>query len=317
MTRAPAAGAGIALEAAFRGAVRDYLLDPGELHLSRAYEIGREALMAGRGVLEFASWQQAAAKEVIGIADREARLQSWDAASRFLAESLSPFEMSHRGVRESALALRRLNEDLEAEACRVGQRLHDEAGQLLATVHLALIELKPGLDGQAQRRVDEVVGLLREVEGALRDLSHELRPSVLEDLGLLPALRFLGEQVARRSRLQIRVEGNLESRLPPRLETALYRAAQEALGNIVKHARARRVAIRVRRGSRRVSCRIVDDGVGLERGPGSGRSGLGLIGIRERLDPLGGDFRLTSASRGGASLLVVIPLEGARCAGAS
>jgi signal transduction histidine kinase len=293
----------------YQGGLQSYLRDLGEEHLHRAYEMGRDALVAGLGILEVAHSHHLALRWVMAIEDAAARRVAADAAGRFLSECLSPFEMSHRGTREAALALQRLNETLENEAKRIGQALHNEAGQLLASVHIALAELAPTLPAQAREKVREVVQLLRDSEDSLRDLSHELRPMVLENLGLLPALRFLAEKTARRNNLSIVVRGNNHERMPASIESAVYRSTQEALNNVVKHARARSVRIRVRCSSRGVSCIVQDDGVGLSKPlRREENTGLGLIGIRERMSALGGSFRIVSRPPRGTRLLLVVPL---------
>jgi signal transduction histidine kinase len=294
----------------YQDALQGYLRDLGEEHLNRAYEIGRDAMVGGLGVLEMAAWHDHALRHVLASEEVADQRQVCEAASRFLAESLSPFEMSHRGTREAALALQRLNETLENEAKRIGQALHNEAGQLLASVHIALAELAPTLPVPARKKVAEIVQLLKDSEDSLRDLSHELRPMVLENLGLLPALRSLAEKLSRRNQLSISVVGNNHFRMPGSIESAVYRCAQEALNNVVKHARARHVRIRVRCGSRGVSCIVQDDGVGLSRPlRREENTGLGLIGIRERLNALGGSFRIVSRPGRGTTFLLVVPLN--------
>src|SRR2546425_13300831 len=96
--------------------------------------------------------------------------------------------MTHRGFREGVAALRRLNEMLEEEARRIAHALHDEAGRLLVSVHLALQEAAGGLPPRVRDRLEKVREPLDEIEKHLRRLSHELRPTILDDLGLLPAL---------------------------------------------------------------------------------------------------------------------------------
>jgi len=293
----------------YQDGLQSYLRDLGEEHLHRAYEMGRDALVGGLGILEVAYSHHLALRRVLAIEDDGERRVASDAAGRFLTECLSPFEMSQRGTREAALALQRLNETLENEAKRIGQALHNEAGQLLASVHIALAELAPGLPAPACEKVGEIVQLLRDSENSLRDLSHELRPMVLENLGLLPALRFLAEKTARRNNLSIVVSSKNPVRMPASIESAVYRSTQEALNNVVKHARARSVSIRLRCGSRCVSCVVEDDGVGLSKPlRREENTGLGLIGMRERLGALGGSFRIVSRTPRGTRLLLAVPL---------
>src|SRR5439155_9428657 len=117
----------------------------------------------------------------------EASLKTVDGSMRFLAESLSPFEMTHRSFQDAIAALRRLNEMLEEEARRIAHALHDEAGQLLVSVHLAVKEIADGLPPRARDQLMKIRAPLGEVERHLRRLSHELRPTVLDDLGLVPS----------------------------------------------------------------------------------------------------------------------------------
>ena len=143
-------------------------------------------------------------------------------------------------------------------------------------------------------------------------LSHELRPTVLGDLGLKPALEFLAEGVSKRTKQRSTVEGFKSERLPASIETALYRIVQEALNNATKHARATRVTIRLRRTENAVICSVLDNGVGFDPSgvrAGCDGPGLGLIGIRERLHALGGTFEIESTTGRGTDLRVTVPLE--------
>lgn len=217
-----------------------------------------------------------------------------------------------RERRRAQEALRRLNERLEAEARRIAHALHDEAGQLLASVHLALEEVASELSPPAAGRLREIRKLLDVIEEQLRRLSHELRPTILDDLGLLPALEFVADGVSKRSALSVTVKGSITERLRPVIETALYRIVQEALTNVTKHAKATCAAVQVEREGRVVRCSVRDDGVGFDVSAASarrGEQGLGLIGIRERLDALGGTLQIASTPGQGTELVITIPLE--------
>jgi signal transduction histidine kinase len=297
----------------YRHALQDYLDGGGEAGLARAYEFGRKAVAGGLGVLEMAALHhQALRASLLRLATAEERAKTTEAAHGFLMESLSPFEMTHRAFREANRVLRRLHERLEEEAKRIAHTLHDEAAQLLASVHVALAAMSGDLPPSARPRLDEVRGLLDRIEDDLRRLSHELRPTMLDDLGLLPALRFLAEGFAKRTGLRIEVEGSTEGRLPPVVETALYRIVQEALTNAVRHAHAARVTVQLQREPRVIRCSVADDGIGFDapavlahrRGPG-----LGLVGIRERLEGVRGSFQIVSAPGRGTTVQVAVPLE--------
>jgi signal transduction histidine kinase len=208
-------------------------------------------------------------------------------------------------------AQRRLNETLEQEARRIAHALHDEAGQLLAVVHIALDDCARDLPPAAQERLREVRGHLDQIEEQLRRLSHELRPTILDNLGLVPALNFLAEGVSKRTGLAITVEGSTEGRLPAPVEITLYRVVQEGLTNATKHAKASNVRIQLQREDQEIRCAIGDDGIGFDYPAVSakeGDCGLGLIGIQERLKALDGALRITSSPGNGTALLVTIPL---------
>ncbi len=209
-------------------------------------------------------------------------------------------------------ALRRLNDALEEEVKRIAHALHDESGQLLASVHIMLADIARDVPAHVAERVNGARGLLTKIEEQLRQLSHELRPTILDDLGLRPALEFLANGVSGRTGLRISVESTVGRHLPPQVETVVYRVAQEALTNVTKHAHATSVSVRVSRAGRALRCSIRDDGSGFE--PAAvlarrGARGLGLIGIQERLSAIGGRLDIVSSPGNGTELLLSIPIE--------
>lgn len=200
----------------------------------------------------------------------------------------------------------------EEEAKRIAHVLHDEAGQLLAAVHIALDETARDLPPATRERLDGVKGLLDQIEEQLRQLSHELRPTVLDDLGLLPALQVLAQGVSTRSKIDITVEGPIEERLPTLIETALYRVVQEALTNATKYSQARSVRIVFQKEANAVRCSVKDDGIGFDVPlvlARRGEQGLGLIGMKERVHAVGGTLHFSSAPGEGTEVLITIPLE--------
>ena len=130
------------LAEAYAAALQFYLSDPAELALARAHELGRQALANGLGVLDMATVHSGALAAELKrpVADRE-RAQIIEGAEKFFVEALSPFEMAHRGFWEANVTLHRLNEVLEGQAKRIASALHNEAAQLLASVHLALADV--------------------------------------------------------------------------------------------------------------------------------------------------------------------------------
>jgi signal transduction histidine kinase len=208
--------------------------------------------------------------------------------------------------------LRRLNGMLTAQAKRIAYSLHSEAGQLLASVHLALAESGRGLPPENLAQLGKVRGLLVEIEERLRNLSHQLRPPVLEDLGLAAALELLAEGISKRWGLPVSVSVSLTGDLPSPIENTVYQIVQEALANVARHAEATRADVEVCQVERRVVCSVRDDGVGFDNTAGfrKRRPGLGLTEIKERVAVLGGSLRLSRVSDDrGTELRFDIPLE--------
>jgi signal transduction histidine kinase len=214
--------------------------------------------------------------------------------------------------RQAEQALRALNLRLEEEARRIAHALHDEAGQLLVSVYLALDTLVAELQPDARGRLIEIRALLEQVEAQLRRLAHELRPTILDDLGLKPAIEFLADGISARTGLSVVVRGSVGGRLPGPIETAIYRIVQEGLTNVTKHAQASQAVVLLGRRTESVVCSVVDNGRGIDARARSARThsqGLGLIGMRERVAALGGRISITSSPGGGTTLKIVVPLK--------
>jgi two-component system sensor histidine kinase DegS len=292
-------------------ALEKHLLHGGEVDLHAGYEIGRRALREGLGVLDMISIHYQAMQGVLGqITLAQLRPKTIQKAAAFLIEAMSPFEMTQRAFAEANAALRQLNEALENEAKRIAHALHDEAGQLLAAVYIALDETLRESPPHIQTRLESVKRLLDQAEAELRRLSHELCPMVLDDLGLVPALELLAAGVSKRTELRISIQSLNVKRLPAPLEVALYRVVQEALNNVSRHAKASSVRIRLHRSDEGLVCWIRDNGVGFNPDLLSqGRNGLGLRGMRERIQNLGGVFEIKSRKGRGTELHLTVPME--------
>ena len=301
------------IETLYTQALERYLGGDGERALRRAYEVGRMALANEIGLLDMAELHHSALHKILCNAPKRDDIAAGFAdASQFLAESLSPYEMAYRGYCDAVAGLRSVNETLEKEVKRIAHSVHDEAGQILVAVYLALAEITPELSPALQVKINEVTNLLHQVEDQLRALSHELRPTILDDLGLVPAVRFLTDRASKRFGLSIRIEASLQCRPFPAVETALYRIVQEALNNIVKHSHARNVWVQLDDHGKRMVCSIRDDGIGFHaqtRLTERGKKGLGLIGMQERLSPLGGTLQIDSEPGRGTTLLITLPME--------
>ena len=302
-------------ERSYRAALLEYCGTRGEAALGRAYELGRRGIAEGKSLLDIAAAHHQALA-TLAASDKNGRRpgELLNAGAEFLVESLSPYEMAHRGFHDAVMALRRLNETLEAEIKRIAHAVHDDAGQLLVAVHLALAEFSPELLEPQKRRVFEIQELLRQVEDQLRRYSHELRPSMLDDLGWLAAIRFLADSVSKRSGIRVHIASRVKDRLDSALETTLYRVVQEALNNATKHSKANVVRIKITREDATLSCAISDDGVGfnprsLRANSSPGQRGLGLPGMQERLNAVGGTLNIKSSPGQGTKLYVRFPLE--------
>ena len=206
-------------------------------------------------------------------------------------------------------ALRRAVQAQEVERRRLARELHDETGQALTSILLGLAVVERAESAEeAHAAAADLRRLVVETLQDVRRLAVELRPSALDDFGLEPALRRLGQSVREAAALDVQVEARLGSeRLPPDVETALYRIVQEALTNVVKHAGADHVSILVTRKPSSVLVMIEDDGRGFDTGE-TRAAGLGLLGMSERVELLDGTFQVEAEPGAGTTLIVELPL---------
>ena len=206
-------------------------------------------------------------------------------------------------------ALRRAVQAQEVERRRLARELHDETGQALTSILLGLAAVERSESAEAAHAAAAALReLVVETLQNVRRLAVELRPSALDDFGLEPALRRLGQTVREGGELDVQVEARLGAqRLPADVETALYRIVQEALTNVVKHADARHVSIVLTRKQASVLVMIEDDGRGFDPKRPS-VAGLGLQGMRERVELLDGSFQVEAAPRTGTTLIVELPV---------
>jgi two-component system, NarL family, sensor histidine kinase DevS len=211
--------------------------------------------------------------------------------------------------RVSRDAVRRVVEAQEAERARVARELHDETGQALTSMLLALKPLEQAVGGPEARQAVE--GLRELVVATLQDvrrLAVQLRPAALDDFGLPAALTRLAATVSEQSGTQVDLEAHLgEQRLAGEVETTLYRIVQEALTNVVKHAEATRASVTLTRKPGSVVAVVEDDGRGFDVAAANG--GLGLIGMRERLAVVGGRLSIEASPGSGTTLVAEVPLR--------
>ncbi len=232
------------------------------------------------------------------VAIQNARLWEAERANRAQLQTLS----------------RKLVETEEMERRRIAQELHDSVGQNLTGLSLNLnivqSQLSPEIAQKIGTRLDDSLRLIDSTVAKIRDVMANLRPAVLDDYGLVAALRWYADQFASRAGMRVEMRGaELSPRPPIEIETALFRIAQEALTNVVKHARASRVTLGIETINGRVRLTIADDGKGFDpnapRQPGE-RAEMGLIGMRERAEGVGGSLRVESEVGKGTRVVVEV-----------
>jgi PAS domain S-box-containing protein len=206
----------------------------------------------------------------------------------------------------------------DEERERIARELHDEMGQSLTamSINLAAVEkgLPPDPGPSIQDRLAETHWLIDQTLERVRALALHLRPGMLDDLGLVPTLRWYLNGFAQRLGIEVEFEAvNLAERMAPELETALYRVIQEALTNVARHAQASKVRLHVEQNTSQVLACIQDDGKGFDvrklEGLETQEHGVGLLGMRERVASLGGDLRIESEPGRGTRLFVELPLR--------
>ena len=203
----------------------------------------------------------------------------------------------------------RLVDAHEKERRSISRELHDEVGQALTGVLVEMANLstliRTGAHDSLQAKADEIKKEVENSIGVVRNMALLLRPSMLDDLGLVPALQWQAREVSRRGGIWVKVAAeDVSEHLPEEHKTAVYRVVQEALHNCVRHAGARNVKVSVRQAGKRLFLRIDDDGKGFD----AAQKGMGLVGMQERVRNLDGSFVVESEAGRGTSIQVELPL---------
>ncbi len=246
--------------------------------------------------------------------------QQVQARTAALTAEIAERQRAQEALRGYATRLSELSHRLrtmeETERRAISRELHDRIGQELSALGLILGSLGAKLPRESlpavHKQLQDMQGLLKSMVGNVRDVMAELRPPVLDDYGLLAALRQLVTEFAKRSGIAAELSGvDLQPRLPSLVETAMFRISQEALNNIAKHAQAKKVEISLYAASDRVVLDITDDGVGFDADETPpDQQHWGLITMRERAEAVGVVFRLETAPGAGTR----IALEAERAA---
>ncbi len=203
----------------------------------------------------------------------------------------------------------------EQERKRIARELHDETSQVLTSLLISLKVLEESITGEeARQRVEDTRSLVHQTLRAIRNLSIDLRPRALDDLGLLPALRWYIKEYQQKCKIEVEfTTTNIKERFPSAIETALYRIVQEALTNTAKYARATKVQVSITEEDGMVRATISDNGKGFDaqtvlKMPWQER-GLGLAGMHERASLLDGSLLISTEPGKGTTIEVALPLR--------
>lgn len=226
---------------------------------------------------------------------------------------------AEEALRRSREELQQLSDSVlatrEEEKRRIARELHDDLGQRLSALKMDMAML-----GADVREGRSTAGLLNEIAGmneviddtvaSVRRIASDLRPALLDELGMLPAIEWLANDFSSRYGLAVTVEG-VDADVPEQTAIALFRVVQEALSNVIRHADATAVQICLAQEGKQIRLRVQDNGVGWDKAPHADepRKSLGLLGIRERARLLGGSVSIDSARGEGFCLMVAIPYE--------
>jgi len=288
-------------------AFRDFLGHAGDVH----YGVFRHVKKTGEpididGVGHLVAWRGRPAR-LVQINDITERLRTQQTLERLNRE----LEVSHERLR--ALS-RRLFEVQEEERKRLARDLHDDVGQALTALKIQVESIaRPGNELTARSRIDEIVDTVQHTLERVRQISLSLRPPQLDDLGLAAALRSHLDRQARVAGLHAHFEAeDAPQELAPDAETACFRVAQEAINNVLRHARARNLWVRLFTAGGRLAISVRDDGRGFDldsvRARAANGASLGLVGMEERMALAGGSFELRSAPGQGTVLLATFPV---------
>lgn len=323
----------------YASALRDYLQRPDEENLEQAYELGRAAMSAGLGVFDIIRLHhQALGDGVLARASGGAEPRFLPALETFLLEVLSPFEAAHRGFRTALERMEQLNHQLndrnetlaatnaqlqelsarvltaqEEERKRISRELHDEIGQALTAVNVtvAMLKRQAGDDAAFQRKVAEAEQLLAQSMETVHCFARELRPAMLDHLGVHAALRAHVSGFVRRTSLRVDLGTHPDlARVLGQSAEVLFRTAQESLSNVFKHAQATRVRIEFTSDGRNVTMEVIDNGkaFSVEEKLGKKTGRLGLLGMQERVRLVNGKFLVESTPGKGTRVVVRVPL---------
>jgi len=200
----------------------------------------------------------------------------------------------------------------ENERKKLSQDLHDEIGQSLTLINLNLQTIihNPTLDKiELQKQIQLIQTILSEASNSIRQFAFNLRPSILDDIGLIPAMKAHAEQFSERTKIDVKFSSAVNGIEDEKIKIVLYRVFQECLTNVAKHSHSKNVSVAVETTKHYVELTVLDYGVGIEREKFSQHEGMGLLGMKERVEGIGGSFTYHSFPGEGVTISAKVPLN--------
>jgi signal transduction histidine kinase len=322
---------------AYQEGLLAYLARPHEPALRSARELGRNAMACGLSLSEISVIHHESVRKILarisdvdpykqhGSVDSGPRQDSYlplrlsvaaestftMAAADFFAECVSPFEINQREFRQANTALRYRNRKLEEQVRRCSTLVFDEALQLVAAASLALDKASHVSVPASGGTLEEIQSLLDKIGDQLAACADDLWPRVLEDLGLGAAIQSISRRFSATAQIDIEADTAVGPLLPA-ISTILYRAVEESLTNVMRHAQATHVRIRLFAEAGVVQCSIGDDGIGFDASEvlsGRAERGSGLISVRESLRGVGGTLAVNSTPGCGTEVVMTVQQE--------
>ena len=247
---------------------------------------------------------------VAPLLDQHGNVVKWFGSSIDIEDRKRAEKDLEEAHRQLKILSRRRVKVQEEERRHLARELHDEIGQALTAAKINLQAAMEESDPAKSKRIHETAAILERLLSQVRQISLNLRPSMLDDLGLVPALRSLLDEQGRRASVAVRFSAkNMPDNLDPEIQTTCFRIAQEAITNAVRHASATQIQVDLHREDGSLRLRVHDDGRGFEMPPPQSQTiGLGLLGMKERAALVGGRTRITSAPGKGTTVDATLPL---------
>ncbi len=247
---------------------------------------------------------------VAPLLDEQGNIVKWFGASVDIEDRRRAEKNLEEAHRQLKLLSRRRVKVQEEERRHLARELHDEIGQALTAAKINLQAALEEPDHAKAKRIHETTAILERLLGQVRQISLNLRPSTLDDLGLVPALRSLLDEQGRLASVAVRFSAkNMPENLDPEIQTTCFRIAQEAITNAVRHARSTQIRVELSNEHGNLRLQIRDNGSGFDAESAQAQTiGLGLVGMKERAALVGGRTRIMASRGKGATVDVTLPL---------